>query len=216
VDYFYQVRLIPNITLSEFEGEILNSLELAIVEKILPDLFQDICGVFRRHRTRHRSLQQSAIDGVSAQPPDSVIDKVLCQGSEIDCFVVDAQMTVYSNGINSTEVSNFMRNEIRNSMESGELNEGVDERLKSVEYLDDITSLRNKDSLTGDSLRSNGAETRLPIWSIMLIASLGVMFLVGGFFIWKRRRKSDTEDENTSAIDSEVNAEEGTQQGGIQ
>jgi len=208
VDYFYQVRLIPNTTLSEFEGEILNSLETAIAKKLLPDLFQDSCGDYQKQRTRQRSLQQITISAVSAQPPDFVFNEVLCEGSEIDCFVVDAQMMVYGNDLNSTKVSDFMRKKIKNSMDSGELNNGVDERLTSVEYLDDITGLRNKESLSGGTLRNTGAETRLPIWSITIIASFGALFLVGGFVLWQRRRKSNAEDENMSAIDSEVNTEE--------
>eukprot|EP00548_Thalassiothrix_antarctica_P000450 CAMPEP_0194131906 /NCGR_PEP_ID=MMETSP0152-20130528/2528_1 /TAXON_ID=1049557 /ORGANISM="Thalassiothrix antarctica, Strain L6-D1" /LENGTH=411 /DNA_ID=CAMNT_0038826801 /DNA_START=94 /DNA_END=1329 /DNA_ORIENTATION=- len=208
VDYFYQVRLIPNTTLSEFEGEILNSLETAIAKKLLPDLFQDSCGDYQKQRTRQRSLQQITISAVSAQPPDFVFNEVLCEGSEIDCFVVDAQMMVYGNDLNSTKVSDFMTKKIKNSMDSGELNNGVDERLTSVEYLDDITGLRNKESLSGGTLRNTGAETRLPIWSITIIASFGALFLVGGFVLWQRRRKSNAEDENMSAIDSEVNTEE--------
>lgn len=208
VNYFYQVRLVPNTTSSDLESDMLDSLEAAIAKKILPNLFQDTCGRFRRHRIRKRSLQQSGISGVSARPSDFVFDEVLCQGSESDCFVADGRMTVHGSGVNPTEVSILVKDEIRNLMQSGELIEGVDERITSVEYLDDINSLRNRNAIIGTGTIQGGSIDDLipfPIWGITVIAAFGVLFLIGGLSLWRRRRNDeDDSDSDNDAVDFEV------------
>jgi len=204
VNFYYQVRLMPNTTSAELEDDILNSLENAISKKILPGLFQDTCGKFRRHRMMERSLLYDKINGVSAQPLDSVFDDLLCRDSIFDCFVIDGRMTIYTREMNSTETSNFVKDKIRDSMQSGELNEG-DKRITSVEYLDDITALPNNGIIVGTKNDGdNNGIGRIPLWS--MAAAFGVLLLIGGYMLQKKRRKNSEElDEKEIVTNSDYN-----------
>lgn len=82
VVFIYQVEVEPGTTPTQFETTILPHMELAIVDLMIPSMFSNICGLFRRLMTVTGTYL-----GISALPNDHVLSggMQLSTGSKQTC-----------------------------------------------------------------------------------------------------------------------------------
>jgi hypothetical protein len=98
---------------------------------------------------------------------------VSCIGIAIDCFVIGATITLF--GEDAADFVEPTGDLIDDAMSSGEFDEGVDDRVVSIRFLNN-TSI---DRLVGES--NNGSDPistakELPIWGIVLIVIGALLF----------------------------------------
>lgn len=213
IEFKYQLETKPNPQASL--EEILDDLEKAYLEKVLPLLFADICS--RRERRRHlrRKLE---IVGATTNPEDgdlqgelsfvapllSValnnlthlfflychVDTVQCtpENSTDLCYQIEGQMHIFTNG---TALPDLLKkdilDELERSMNDGEFDEGVHEDVTKVTYI--VMTFDGIQAGTPTTGQSGTPQSRLsgPIYAVIAVG--GLMLITAGV-VWKRRRDS--------------------------
>lgn len=192
--FFYEVSVNPRTESSEVQDEILPEVEMALVRKLLPNLFRDTC----RNGTQ-RMLQLSNLRGISVLPSDLIMDsgtcpgdvlssiwpilalpvsslqprrfpniQVLCQETTTECFVVNAQMTLY--GVNATSQLVTATQNIVDLMINGELDQGVDNRIVNIRFSNYTGVDRVVSEPSQAPVVAIGSDTGMPVWATVLIA----------------------------------------------
>ena len=70
-DFFYQLELVPGLSVEEINETLLKEIEVAMANALIPDLFPDQCG---RRRKRRRLQDAGSYVGLSTRPPDFVLN----------------------------------------------------------------------------------------------------------------------------------------------
>jgi len=156
----------------------------------------------RKIRRQRRNLQRASneISGLSTKPTDRILNGVNCldgaeknrleqnegsRNNNNNCFVVDAQMTMYyEENPNSMTMIEITKGILEEYLSKGLFNEGaVDERIIAVEYLSqsDIDNLiinKNNDNNgieDGIIPIQSRMEKGMPIWGVACIV-IGAVF----------------------------------------
>jgi hypothetical protein len=78
--YYYQLQVIPSVTISEMNLNVLNNVERSIGERVLPRVFDQCAGTSAASRSstngnrRLRALEGTELEGFSTRPRDTVIE----------------------------------------------------------------------------------------------------------------------------------------------
>ena len=94
--------------------------------------------------------------------------QVLCRETSIECFVVNAQITLY--GVNATSHLVSAEQDIVELMKNGELDQGVDRRIVNIRF----SNYTGVDRVVSDPSQApvvtTGSNTGMPVWAAVLIA----------------------------------------------
>lgn len=71
VQYFYEVELTTNISVATTDAEIVNKVENAMTEDLLPVLFSNGC--VRRRLQQSIDSRRLLVNGINKNPPDAVL-----------------------------------------------------------------------------------------------------------------------------------------------
>ena len=70
-DFFYQLELVPGLSVEEINDTLLKEIEIVMADALIPDLFPNQCG---RRRKRRRLQDAGSYVGLSTRPPDFVLN----------------------------------------------------------------------------------------------------------------------------------------------
>jgi hypothetical protein len=92
----------------------------------------------------------------------------LCRETSAECFVVNAQITLY--GENATSQLGTTKQDIVDLMKNGEFNQGVDNRIVSI-WFSNYTGVDRvvSDPSQAPVVVTTGSATGMPVWGAVLI-----------------------------------------------
>jgi hypothetical protein len=202
VTYNYAVQLKAGTSESEFTSLLLPDLETAMIDAIIPSLFD--CSSRRKHRVlsfQSRRQLMTKIVGINKIPIDAIVDDIAC--STIDCFVLLGTLTIYLNTTErrslQEEQSHYtmVRQALKETMDAGTFN-NVSESIINVTWVDDDSDesgVNKPDGNDGDNTqRSTSNNGQVIGWTVGLGAA-GLLILLAAAAI-KRRRNSATDDQS--------------------
>lgn len=136
----------------------------------------------------------------------SLVCTVLCGGEaaseENECYVVDGNMTLFSDTPVDASTIDVIRTLIREAMNSGRY-DNAHSQIAKVSYVSDVDTLLT--SAEGDTTLSSGQES-LPVFALVIISIGAAMILLAIFIMfgrWYKRRQDDAS--NLGAFPSENN-----------
>lgn len=232
VPFVYEVETNAEFTPGQMNAFVLPKVEEALGNDLLPVMFDECAASGKDAMTRKLAFEDStpltegSIVGISNSPPDLVVpsdDGAVCTATrtrpENSCTVVQGLVTVYaptdsalkSFGDDSEEKEALMdeivssvQDIIRDTMESGSLNEGgADESIQRVTYSRDGSHRKSVVALgtAGDSENTTrGADGDLPIYVIVIISAVavGAVALIVGTKLHSHHKNEEEEDANES------------------
>eukprot|EP00934_Nitzschia_sp_Nitz4_P003102 Nitzschia sp. Nitz4//scaffold89_size161592//17567//20066//NITZ4_002362-RA/size161592-snap-gene-0.169-mRNA-1//-1//CDS//3329559568//3092//frame0 len=151
VTFVYQAEVIPSVTVSEMNLEILNNVETLLGEIALENLFDQCAAtssssvstsstgtrkhLFRAHRRQLQTTQD--LTGFSIRPRDTVIEDVECVNVEqvFPCHVIQGRVTAYSDHAIDDDTIDDVFAALQVAIENGSL-ESSDSRILGVTWRD--------------------------------------------------------------------------------
>ena len=70
-DFFYQLELVPGLSVEEINDTLLKEIEISMANELIPALFSDQCG---RRKIRRKLQESGSYVGLSTRPPDFVLN----------------------------------------------------------------------------------------------------------------------------------------------
>jgi len=161
--------VIPGVKSAETKSYLIQLLERAIVESILPDLFSAQCS----ERMRRRIL---ALTGISTRPSDSILNGVECNIKSENCFVINGSMTLFGDddGITAEKT----RDQVKLKIEDGTFAKGIDDRIASVSW---HSYLQLQESASPQQQSANNRSndvSKVPAYAWVLICIGSVLMLL--------------------------------------